>query len=629
MPKMSQLILFTTFFALSVLNISGSVSAAGFNQLVVFGDSTLDTGYFRYHLSGNPAYDNALAHAITQGATGGYAGNGVMNTIILGQKFGLTATPVGVPGGGTNYANGGATTVINHQSMVPNNVSTILQIQNYLASVNGIADPKTLYLIKSGDNDVTFVTNQTPAWNAMNPNYLRDGAVGLAEAVARLQAAGARTIMVRNSYDSALFAARGGDINPVNASAYALARAVGVWQWSNMAARGVRFIPADNDSLFRFIAHNPTLFGFTADSVLAANAPFANPHVSASFAILTPAQQQSYLFIDGVHLTTAGQTIESDYSYSLLIAPSQISLLAENAVQDGLLRASSIQGQIDLSAKHRGPRGINVWASTGMNRTKIKNETGFPTDSGTPFSGTVGLDYRTSGGVMLGAAFTIGTQKQDFSTGGHFDQTVGAPSLYVAYKTGPVWGDAVATYGLYQNKIERHVPLGIFADQNNADVSGRSLALAILAGGDLKLGKVTTGPVAGLVLQQVRMNGFTETGTSGVTALMFDSQTRGSIVSQLGWRASVDIGDWQPFAEAKWSHEWADKNRTVTASLTTVPAPPYSMDAVPMAKDWASGSLGVVYKLSSQVMLRGVGSAMFLNRQGTSYGGELGLSYSF
>ena len=115
--------------------------------------------------------------------------------------------------------------------------------------------------------------------------------------------------------------------------------------------------------------------------------------------------------------------------------------------------------------------------------------------------------------------------------------------------SGPIWGNAIASYGLLQNHIARQVPLGMFTDQNSADTDGHSLALALRGGYDFKIGPFTTGPVAGAVLQQVRINGFTETGTSGVSALSFGSQTRDSAVSQLGWRGSVDLGDWQPFAE--------------------------------------------------------------------------------
>jgi outer membrane lipase/esterase len=605
---------------------SAGVGAEDFNQFILFGDSTLDSGYFRYHTTGDAAYDDAISFKISQGATGGWAGNGVMNTTILAEKFGLSAAPLG--GGGTNYANGGATTVPNDAPVIPTNVTTIQQIENYLHSVNGVANPNALYVIKSGDNDATYYDNQTPAFRAANPNYLSDGAAALAGEVARLQAAGAKNIVVRNSYDSAFFAGPGGDISPDNAADYARSRALWISEWSSLSANGVQFIPADNDSLFRFVAKNPTLFGFTRDTVLASQAP-AGADYPAILAVVSPAQQQDYLFLAGPHFTTAGQTIEADYTYSLLIAPSQISLVAESAVQGGMSRAATIQGQIDLSGQHRGPSGINAWVSAGAKSLDVSNASGFPNNSGTPFGGTVGVDYQMSGGLILGLAFTAGSQTQNFSTGGHFDQVDEAPSIYAAYRYGALWGNAVATYGLFQDEIARPVALGIYTDQNNANTSGQSLALAFRGGSDFRLGQITTGPVAGVVLQQVYVNGFTETGTSGVTALSFGSQTRDSLISQLGWRALADLGNWQPFVEAKWNHEWADKNRMVTASLTSVSAPSYAMAAAPVTPDWATASLGTSYKLNSQVMLRGAFSAVFINPQVESYGGELGVNVSF
>jgi outer membrane lipase/esterase len=625
---MQQLALLAALLALTTLSTPGAASAAGFDQFIAFGDSTLDTGYFAYHLSGNPAFDTALTDAMDLGATGGFAGNGVMNTTMLAEKFGLSAAPLGAPGG-TNYANGGATTVVNPASMVPNNVCTILQIQNYLTSVNGVANPNALYLIKSGDNDATFVGSQTPEWRATYPNYLSDGAVGLAEAVASLQAAGARTIVVRNSYDSALFAGPGGDIAPGNAEAYARSRSLGTWEWAYLSARGVRFIPADNDSLFRFVAHNPTLFGFDRDTVQASNAPYANPHVTAAFDILTPEQQRDYLFIDGVHLTTAGQTIEADYTYSLLAAPSQVSLLAESAVQNGWAHAATIQGQLDPGARHSHPGGRNVWTSAGASSLNVKNARGFASDSGTPFGGTVGIDYQTQDGIIFGAAFTSGSQVPAFSTGGHFSQVDEAPSLYVGYLDGPVWGNAVVSYDLLQYDTARSVPLGIFTDHNYASTTGRSLAIALRGGWNLGSEQFTSGPVAGLMLQQVQINGFTETGDTGITALSFGSQTRDSLVTQLGWRVCADLGILRPFAEMNWNHECAGKNRTVMASLTSVGAPSYSMDAVPAVSDWATSSLGAYYELSPRVMLRGAASALFINPQMISCGGEFGLNIGF
>lgn len=626
MNKMKRVFLVATWLTVPVLNMPGAAYADGFDQFVVFGDSTLDTGYFRYHTTGSATTDSEIANAISLGATGGWAGNGVMNTTILAGKFGLGADTIG--GGGTNYANGGATTVPNNHPIFPANVTTLQQIENYLASVKGAANSHALYLIKSGDNDVTYYLQQGAAFMAANPNYLSDGAAALAASVARLQAAGARHIVVRNSYDSALFAGLGGDIDSRFAAAYAVSRQLWVTEWSDLAAAGVHFIPADNDSLFRYVVHHPTLFGFTAESVLPENAP--SPASTAILSVVSPAQQQDYLFVNGPHFTTAGQTIEADYTYSLLIAPSQISLLAESAVQTGMTRMATIQGQIDLSEQHRGPNGINAWASAGVSSLDLDNDSGFPEGSSTPFSGTVGADYRTPAGVIAGAALTVGTQTQDFSIGGgDVEQTDEALSLYAAYRAGALWGNLVAAYGLLQNDLSREVTLGRFIDRNHADTSGQSLSLALRGGGDLRLGQITTGPVAGVVLQRVHIDDFTETGTTGVTALSFDDQTRNSLVSQLGWRVSAEVGHWRPYAEAEWNHEWADRDNSVTASLTSVAAPSYTMDAAPVASDWASATLGASYKVNSQVMLRGAVSAMFFNPEVTSYGGEVGLSVSF
>jgi outer membrane lipase/esterase len=91
----------------------------------------------------------------------------------------------------------------------------------------------------------------------------------------------------------------------------------------------------------------------------------------------------------------------------------------------------------------------------------------------------------------------------------------------------------------------------------------------------------------------------------------------------------VDLGDWQPFAEATWNHAWGGRNRSVTASLTSIAAPSFTAAAAPVAADWAAGLLGVAYRISELVMLRGAVAAEFANPQVISYGGELGVNIGF
>jgi outer membrane lipase/esterase len=612
MFKMKPFAAVAVLFTIAILSMSGMAGAQKFDQFVGFGDSTIDTGYFRYNLSGFAAIDDNLPAAIANGAKGGFAGNGVMGMTILGDRFGIDAGPVGNGNGGTNYANGAGFT--DDPGPMPGSVAATQQIRNYLASVGGVANPHALYVVSSGNNDLLQGKNLTNA------------AAALAIGVSDLQRAGARTILVPNSFLYAVYAAPGGGMDPANAAAYAQSVSYNALRWSNLTAAGVLYVPADLDSVFRYVVQNPTSFGFTQNSVLSASHPSPVAAILSDNSDITQAQQQTYLFIDGRHLTTAGQTIEADYEYGLLVAPAQISLLAENAIQGGWTRAATIQGQIEAP---RCGTGRRFWTSVGVFNTKVSGAQGFANDSGSPLGGSIGLDFQLSSGLILGAAMTVNSQIQRFSTGGHFEQVDETPSLYAAYLDGPTWGSAVLSYNLFQDNIQRQVPLGMFTDQNNGNTTGQSFALALRGGRNVTRGRVTTGPVAGLIMQEARVYGFTETGSTGITALSFDRQTRESVVGQLGWRLLVDADKLQPFAEVNWNHELASQNRMVGATLTTVDAPTYFMDAVPVTSDWATLGLGSYYKLSSRAVLRGGVSAMLANPRMQNYGGDLGLNICF
>jgi outer membrane lipase/esterase len=629
--------------AATALAIPVAASAAGPSQFIGFGDSTMDSGYFRYEsTAGSPGLpgissrvlDGLIAQTVAAGGSGAFVGPGIVDTVQLATRFGLTALPSTIPGG-TNYANGSAQTLATTASNLYaeglyNNVPIVTQIYTYLDQVHGRANPAALYMVSYGGNDLAWLENQAPA--SLSPQaYLQSLANGLTAGVSALQAAGGRTIVVLDVYAYARLVGPGGSLTAANATDLANATFYSAQVWSGLAAAHVNFVPADVEGVLRYASQNPARFGFTPDTVLAGSPACGTTSsiLCAPSALVTPNAEQTYLWSDVHHLTTAGQTLEADYIYSLLTAPSEISLLAESAVQTGLARVASIQGQIDLSGEHRGPNGINVWASAGAGSLGIDNAAFYPTISGVPFGGSIGADYLTPIGVIVGGAVSAGDQTQNFSTGGYFGQVNEVLSLYAGYRTGPLWGDAVAGYGFLQNHVARQVPIGQFTDQNNGYTDGHDWAFALRGGYDFHAGVITTGPVVGLVLQRVGIDGFTETGTTGVTALGFGSQTRNSAVTQLGWRGSAELGAWQPFGEVAWNHELAGHDRTETVSLTSIAAPSYTASAAPVASDWASLSLGVAYRLNRQVTLRGAGFADVWNPQVGTYGGEVGLNVGF
>ena len=629
------------FVALSSLtSLTGTASAQNLNQLLAFGDSTTDTGWFAHASTGIPIVDFLIANSLANGGNARFTGPGPGNAQILGGFFGLQANTANTPGG-TNYAIGGAFDFLapagypGTGNLFPNPAlpGTATQINNYLGAVNGQANPNALYLISSGINSVTaafliFGTNSTLA----NP-YLFGEAQALANSIARLQAAGARYIIVTDGYAPAVAAPIGLTYGTTLFAA----------TWANLAAAGVRFIPADTFSVVAAVERNPIAFGISAPITFYACIPPAalagtigygetcasttTPNPNYGYLVSANALQ-THLFLDGAHLTHAGQLILADYYYSLLVAPSEISFLAESTIQTTFQTIVGIQQQINLSLRQR-LSGWNAWMNGQVSELQIRNSSsGFPSDPGVPLSGTVGFDYHWQSGWLAGAAVTVGNVTSTFSLGGNFTQNEGTLSLYAAYLSNNWWGNLIAGIGVGDFNTNRQVPIGITVQPNNGSTIGTDLSLAGELGYDFHTGFLTHGPVAGFILQWVNINGFTESGS--FTSLSFGRQIRNSEVSALGYQSGFDWGIWHPFAQVVWDHEFDPLNRVVTASLTTIPAAPgFSMPAIVVGRDWATATVGTEFKISRAWTGLASFTAQLGQQNVTNFGGLLGVNYTF
>ncbi len=631
------------------------------NQFVGFGDSSIDSGSYRSLASpGGGAPFNALwAAAVAAGAGAPTTSPGAVNSQALAALFGLTAVPADQ--GGSNYATSGAKNVtVNNgqtggfQAAIP----TVTQISNYLAANGGSANPNGLYVISSGSNDVSFATHGSGSGPfPSNPQaYLISAANSLASSVAGLQAAGARTIVVPDLPYSFPTGNSAGDVTQ-HTDRLLYSQTL----WNSLAANGVNFIPADQNAMRLAIASNPALFGFqfigtgpgqsactqpagvaTAWALLCSNNPAAPSH------LVTPNADQTRLFADDQHYTTAGQKILADYEYSLLVAPSEISFLAEAPVKTRAAVVDSILNQIAISENQRKTGTFNVWATgEAMSLAINAGSAGFPNDPGTPAAVTAGVDYAITNSMIVGAAFSYGQTKQSFSLGGDFKQTDIAGSLYGAYAAGPYWGRAIGTYGALNYDVNRIVPIGITQQSNTGNTSGRNVSFAAEVGYDFtarldgsmpamplkapaSMPLLTHGPVVGIVLQHITVDGYTETdpfaAIGGFTALSFGGQTRNSAVTELGYQASLDLGRWRPFAKLAWNHELASTDRSVTASLTSVTAPSYWMPAVVLGKDWGTATIGTTVTFAPGFTGYGTLTSQIGQQNVTTYGGQVGLN---
>jgi outer membrane lipase/esterase len=667
--------------------VSSAAEAQNFNQFFGFGDSTIDSGWWQAWLAGggstssakkNAAIEAAIAHG-TNGAPVG-AGN-LSNSQILASFFGLTAIPAD-QAGGTNYAISGSldaanatnfnlgnlteTGVENTPPTAPVNAnlpSTVQQIANYLSANGGHANPNALYLISSGGNDSTFAKDDGLSTSAQQA-YVIGQDQTLAAAIAGLQAAGAQYIIVHS-----VGLTTTNTLNNVQTQTL----------WSQLAADGVRFIPSDVRSVVAAAQFNPALFGFTPSTV--------NPGVTGTSTgsacvwtgsgpqtgwaqwcanTTTPSTSYAYLrstnseftslYADDQHLSAAGQIMEADYDYSLITAPSEISYLAEAPVKTRTTLVDTIFQQISISERQRAVGTFNAWISGDISSLTMGNSfPGFPSDPGTPGMVTVGADYLWLPNWLVGGAASVGTTTQSFGLGGNFRQNEYALSGYAAYVGHPLWFDMIASYGGIHYNTDRIVPIGITTVSNTSSTNGDNPSFAVEVGYNFTTGYgtswapslmptkappaasglyITHGPVGGILLQRVSVDGFTETdpftadATGGFTALSFAGQVRDSAVTELGYQASTTIGIWQPYAKLVWNHELEPYNRLVTASLTTAVAPSFSMPAVILGSDWGTATIGTSVTLRPGMTAYASVNSEFGQSEATYYGGQIGLNFA-
>jgi phospholipase/lecithinase/hemolysin len=238
-------------------------SAASFDALYVFGDSTVDTGWFRYQpLPTNPTLNALAAASLADGGRIPDTPYGPGAPQVLAAYYGLTANPADNGAGGTNYAASGAQNNANFIS--PFAPSTVSQINTYLAAHSMAADPSALYLFSSGGNDIKYASTLT---GSARLAWVTTAASDAANALLKLQNAGAKTIIVSNGYvagtgaPSTLFTTYYNDL------------------FSDLALLNVNVRMADVQSLQASIFADPGANGFTSIS---------NADVSGGTALINP-----------------------------------------------------------------------------------------------------------------------------------------------------------------------------------------------------------------------------------------------------------------------------------------------------------------------------------------------------
>ncbi|MGE5616200.1 MAG: SGNH/GDSL hydrolase family protein, partial [Bacillota bacterium] len=173
---------------------SAAAEAAQFSNVVVFGDSLSDAGYYRPFLAA------AGVPASLVGQLGRFTTNpGPVWSEIISQYYGITPAPSNA--GGSIYAQGGARVALTPGITPPGQAERPIstQITEYLTANNNHADPNALFAVWGGANDF-FVNNSLLQAGQINATQFQQNILTAAGAevqqTGRLFAAGAQHVMV-------------------------------------------------------------------------------------------------------------------------------------------------------------------------------------------------------------------------------------------------------------------------------------------------------------------------------------------------------------------------------------------------------------------------------------------------
>jgi outer membrane lipase/esterase len=524
------------------LMLGSGAASAQFSTTYIFGDSLSDAGQYGARFTTNP---------------------GLTFPMYLAQTYGLSATPSFQ--GGNDFAQGGAR--VNAPSpLIPStapNLSVADQVSAFLA--RGPIDPNALYQIQGGANDVLVLSGQVAAGQitqAQLQGAVAQAAVDLTTQAARLQAAGARYIVVYALPDVGLTPAAAAQ--HAQASLTAVANLFNSTLYAGIAAAHLQVIEVDSAGLLREIVANPAAFGFVNVTTPVCTTSSALQCTPAT--LRDPNGNLTWAFADGIHPTTGLALIAAQQAASMIEAPAKIGTLAEAPlnVEQAAFR--------NIDARMIGAVGAPVrtnkydaWVSYDYGSRDVTG----PFVSGDSRANTiaVGGDIKITPQLLVGVAFNYTEDKNDFGAGtGGFKLKETAATVYAGYGQGPWWlGATLGAGDLQYDDVRRNIQLGALTRTETGATHGSHIMASVLGGYWFTAGTLLHGPFVRVAWQDIKVNAFSENGSDS-TALSYDEQSRKSLITSAGWQATGQLGTVRPFGRVTWEFESQNDDRSVSAT---------------------------------------------------------------
>ena len=217
-----------------------------FDNLYVFGDSYCDVGNI------------FIATGGTDPAAPYFNGRFSNGPIWLDHVAGFLGVPLKASlVGGTDFAFGGAW--VTAPQPIPGGTipSVPQQVELYLSQHGGKADPKALYVLEGGGNDILGTTSGSPTALGF------EIALGIVDSERLLRQAGARHFVIPNLFNVGLLPAAAENVAFATAASVATNRSVDELLEAERFAPEVQIFRLNVFSLLSSIGSDPTHFGFT------------------------------------------------------------------------------------------------------------------------------------------------------------------------------------------------------------------------------------------------------------------------------------------------------------------------------------------------------------------------------
>lgn len=507
--------------ATALLALTAPLAHASGN-LYVFGDSLSDNGNL-YKLIGSPPapyYDGRFS-------------NGPVWAEYLPSLTGLAFTP------GQDYAYGGAFTgdlTVNGTDYGTNYVSAGLpgittEIASFTAAGGHFSSGDVVTLWGGANNYFLYASlvEAAPSSAAtLIPAAVNTTITQLTADTSALISLGAQTLIVPNlpdlgatpDYNNSALGALGTALGDAFSNAHN--QALPGEMATLHATTGANIIVLNTEQLLNTVIGNPAAYGFS-------NVTDACINVSSCVAGTT-AQQNTYVFWDGVHPTTHAQDIIAQYaarslnSFESLSVPARLGTTDAQNFQSLLgnrmetLRAAGTGFTYNIQSNSYAPpvdastdpaQKLSLYI-TGSGSFDARNNTattlGYNGDS---TAVALGADYAITPTLRIGLAAGLTNGHANINEGGHVDDNAANIGLYALATQGPLYEELSAAYGDNWYNIRHPGVLGGIQGKP----SGASYSVSAIAGYVFPITpNLSLTPSAGLDYTNVSLQSYTESG---------------------------------------------------------------------------------------------------------------------